>query len=82
MSQAVHIPSPGVLEGCYPLGDKWHAREVKRLAVRKVMLEDRSYRFAAREAGASHTAVMDWVAETETRLQHIADWMQTAGANF
>lgn len=66
-----------LLEACYPLGDAMHHREVKRAAVRLVMLERRSYRTAAREVGVgSHKLVARWVAEAEMRLGHAKEALE------
>lgn len=75
---AVAITADALLEGCYPLGDRWHDRDVKRTAVRRVMLEGWSYLRAGREAGANHESVAHWVGDTEERIRHVKAAMTAA----
>lgn len=57
-----------LLEALAPLGDARHSREVKLRACKRVVLEQWSFRAAAREAGAGHPAVTRWVCEVAERL--------------
>jgi hypothetical protein len=62
-----------LIEACYPLGDSFHTRDVKRAAVRAVVFDRRSYRDAARVCRLPDTAgyksVQRWVDEFEERLR-------------
>jgi transposase-like protein len=65
----MNISAEMLLEACYPLGDKWYQRGVKRTAVRLVMLERRSYKSVAKSIGTGVPVVAGWVDETEERLR-------------
>jgi transposase-like protein len=65
----MEITAEMIFEVAVPLGDRWNTRDVKREAVRRVMIEHWSVRKAAREIGAKPQTIAKWIRETETRLR-------------
>lgn len=64
------VPVEAVLESCYPLAGHGFTREVKRRAVRRVMIDGWSCHRAGLEVGAKCETVAHWVSQTEIRMQH------------